>query len=153
MRLEERFKSKLGPKDPVTGCIEWTGYRLPKGYGQISVGGRSGKMTLAHRLAWTLKHGPIPEGMKVLHSCDNPPCCNEDHLFLGSTTDNISDKVEKGRCPNGQGHYKSSLTETEVAEIRRRVSSGEKQRKIAADFGVSDTVISKIKSRSSWASV
>ena len=76
-----------------SGCMEWTGHRDPKGYGRYS--SHSGEV-LAHRLAYIMHYGPV--GSKhVLHRCDNPSCCNPQHLFLGSNQDNMDDKVAKGR--------------------------------------------------------
>lgn len=75
------------------GCIEWIGYNV-RGYGQITV---AHKGIQTHRLAWTLSNGPIPEGLLVLHHCDNPPCINPDHLFLGTHQDNMNDMSAKGR--------------------------------------------------------
>ena len=96
------------------GCLEWSGSTLIKGYGQIHVNGQTVR---THRLAWELTNGTIPSGMKVLHHCDNPPCCETDptegypegHLFLGTSADNTADMLTKGRhlghlvthCPFG----------------------------------------------------
>jgi hypothetical protein len=106
MSLEERFASKLVPA--ANGCIEWGASRFPQGYGQIKVNYQNRK---AHRVAWELAHGPIPDGLVVCHRCDNPPCCNVDHLFLGTHSDNTRDMHAKGRankanarkthCPRG----------------------------------------------------
>ena len=90
--LRERFEARLIPGE--NGCLEWTGYRMPTGYGTIKV---DGKKQLAHRVAWMLANGEIPEGLQVLHTCDNPACCAVDHLFLGTHDDNMADKVSKGR--------------------------------------------------------
>ena len=81
-----------------SGCIEWTGTRTRGGYGSIKV---DGAMRRVPRVAWALAHGPIPEGMHVLHKCDNPPCCNVEHLFLGTNADNIADRIAKRRNPRG----------------------------------------------------
>ena len=78
----------------ATGCREWTGRCGPKGYGRIRV---DGKLIAVHRVAWELTHGPIPDGIKVLHHCDNPPCFGEACLFLGTDADNAADREAKGR--------------------------------------------------------
>jgi hypothetical protein len=105
------------------GCLEWTKYTNPRGYGQISDENR--KTFYTHRLAWELANGPIPEGIKVLHHCDNPPCCDvEKCLFLGTDADNIADMIAKGRgnnqkkthCP--RGHLYSEAN-TYVLQRRR----------------------------------
>jgi HNH endonuclease len=96
----ERLAAKL-VRTP-NGCLEYTGYRRPFGYGQIGV---EGKIVAAHRLAWILVNGPIPNDLWVLHHCDNPPCCQTDqtpgypdgHLFLGTPADNAADRNTKGR--------------------------------------------------------
>jgi len=81
------------------GCLEWTGYTGKGGYGRIHVGDT---MALVHRVAWKLANGPIPDGMDVLHHCDNPPCCDTDTcLFLGTDADNAADRDAKGRCRAG----------------------------------------------------
>lgn len=92
--IEVRFQNRL--VQMPNGCIEWTGSRSERGYGQISVHGGD-RMVRTHRLAWTLAYGEIPEGMNVCHSCDNPPCCNIEHLWLGTQADNVADMVAKGR--------------------------------------------------------
>jgi hypothetical protein len=145
---EERFQAGLGPKDPVTGCIEWTGSRA-RGYGHIK---RAGKTVLTHRLAYELKHGPIPEGLDVCHTCDNPACCNTDHHYLDTHAGNMADMMAKGRGnqPKGEAHGKAKLTEADVAEIRRRLAAGEVPRVIAADFNVDASTVCKIKTGKSW---
>lgn len=98
LTLRERFEAKVSP-EPMSGCLLWTGCVDAKGYGLIAADGRS---TGAHRVAWMLAHGPIPDGQWVLHHCDNPGCVNASggHLFLGTNLDNIRDRNAKGRNPN-----------------------------------------------------
>lgn len=78
-------------------CWPWVGWRHRQGYGQIQSGGKKGKMIYTHRVAYMVSVGSIPDGVLVCHSCDNPPCCNPNHLFLGSPSDNVMDSVQKGR--------------------------------------------------------
>lgn len=77
------------------GCWEWQGAKGTFGYGAVNVWPR--RQMTAHRRAWELWHGPIPEGAHVLHRCDNPPCVRPDHLFLGAPADNVDDMIAKGR--------------------------------------------------------
>ena len=88
---DERLRARLVEKP--NGCLEWTGATV-NGYGSISVNGR---VKRTHRFAWELTHGNIPDGMVICHKCDNPPCCNPEHLFLGTQADNIADMMAKGR--------------------------------------------------------
>jgi len=78
----------------ASGCWEWARSRAPNGYGRLKIGTRT---VYAHRAAWTLHFGPIPPGLFVCHRCDNPPCVRPDHLFLGTSADNVRDSIEKGR--------------------------------------------------------
>ena len=151
---EELFHEKLGPKDPVTGCIEWIGSRDKGNYGHGRLRLKNGgKMYQAHRLAWELKHGPIPDGLCVLHRCDNPPCCNTDHLFLGTKADNNADRDAKGRCAKGERSGNSKLTTSDVIAIRRRVAAGERQKDLAKEFSVPTSAICNICNRKRWAHV
>lgn len=85
-----------GVKKAENGCWEWMGTRLPRGYGRTTII-KGGRQMYTHRLAWELTHGPIPDGLFVCHTCDNPPCCNLDHLWLGTIKDNNQDCTKKGR--------------------------------------------------------
>lgn len=87
----ERFWSFVEKTD---SCWLWTGAKHPKGYGIFHLRGRTPR---AHVLSWILHHGPVPRGLCVLHRCDNPPCVNPDHLFLGTPQDNTDDMTRKGR--------------------------------------------------------
>lgn len=93
--IHVRFWAKVDASGGPDGCWIWTGARFPFGYGAIKIGGRPRG---AHRTAWELVNGPIPEGLNVLHHCDNPPCVNPAHLFLGTLRDNALDMFAKGRC-------------------------------------------------------
>lgn len=108
---------------------------------------------LAHRHAYELAFGAIPEGQLVLHRCDNPACCNAEHLFLGSQLDNMSDRLVKGRFTTqakGENNASAKLTDADVLEIRRLVSEGTYQKDVAEQFGVSQPLISMIALRKNW---
>jgi hypothetical protein len=114
-------------------CIEWTGSKNAKGYGRTTF---LGKMKLTHRVAYELVHGPISDDMRVCHRCDNPPCINPDHLFLGTQADNVSDMFKKGRGHDrrGEGHAQVKLTNAQVIEIRRCHAAGESMKSLATRY-------------------
>jgi len=118
-------------------------------------GGR--KAVRPHRYAWIQHNGKIPDGLFVCHSCDTPKCCNPNHLWLGTNSDNILDRVMKfGPCSighittMGEDHHSSKLTKDQVLDIRKRIKNGEKQNKLATKYNVSTVMISKIHLRKSW---
>jgi hypothetical protein len=128
-------------------CIEVTHYRDPYGYGRTSP--RHGT-TLAHRQAWIEAHGPIPEGLFVLHSCDNPSCVNLEHLRLGTHADNMRDLAEHGHAPRGESHPSSILTDDERREIRQRYLAGERICDIADDYWCARSLVSLIARGKRW---
>lgn len=99
--LHSRFEAKFIP-EPNSGCWLWVGSTIPDGYGYFSVA--TNKNIGAHRVSWLLYRGSIPDGAHVLHRCDNPPCVNPDHLFLGDHAANVADRVAKGRSYRGKRH-------------------------------------------------
>lgn len=105
------------------GCWEWTGMRDKDGYGVAKVNGIQGR---AHRVSWSAHREPVPRGLWVLHHCDNPPCCNPDHLFVGNASDNNFDTHRKGRARDrrGENHYAAKLTAEIVATARADYASG-----------------------------
>jgi len=143
------YAQKLAENITLTsgGCHEWAGFREKNGYGRTRYQGQN---MLAHRFAWTVHHGPIPAGKLVCHKCDNPPCCNPDHLFLGSHKANTRDAMAKGRLEANlsdlavitrfRRHRK--LTDAQVDEIR---ASAEKLTVIAKRLGVTPACISQIR--------
>lgn len=143
--LEERFRSRVAAGGPDE-CWEWTAGRIPAGYGAIW-DGRINNNRLTHRLAWELANGQsVPEGMYVCHRCDNPPCCNPDHLFIGTHQDNDADRVAKGRTAKPGAKLSADQVETIRAELLR----GRRGVDLAREFGVSTTTISEIKKRKTW---
>ncbi len=93
------------------GCWEWRAHRNSDGYG---VARRGGRLTGVHRISWELHRGQIPRGAQVLHSCDNPPCVNPAHLFLGTHVDNMADRQRKGRTPRGSTRAQAKITEADI---------------------------------------
>lgn len=137
----------------ATGCKEFTGYRNEQGYGIVR---RHDRKYLAHRWAWIETHGPIPDGLCVCHRCDNPPCINIDHLFLGTPLDNIADRHAKGRsgAPKGVDAPNARFTVEQVRDIRDRYARGiANQYELAAEFGCGQTAISALIRRQTYRSV
>lgn len=156
-----RFFNKINIGLPDE-CWEWTACRGTDPYGNIRYGffGFRGKNQLAHRIAWVIANGDIPEGMQVLHKCDNPGCCNPAHLFLGTPADNMQDKCNKGRQSHcgtkspchGTKSPHAKLTEETIREIRLRYQAGGIRHKdLAAEYGVAKSLIARIIRRESWA--
>jgi len=97
------------------GCLEWTGYVDDRGYGRISAGSKHVK---THRLAWTLTNGAIPDGMLIRHYvCDNPPCCDPEHLRLGMDADNVADRDAKGRWRRPEVHPNTAKTHCKYGHL------------------------------------
>lgn len=138
----------MGRVRKTSGCWLWRGPRDGAGYGVVRVDGESRR---AHRVSWELHRGPIPAGMLVCHRCDNPPCVNPDHLFVGTHGDNQADKVAKGRQARGAAMPNAVLTEPMVVEIRSLISDGElTQQEIAHRFGVSVGAVFSIAHGRGW---
>lgn len=124
------------------GCWLWSKGVAADGYAHtVPTAGEH----LAHRISWTLTHGPIPDGLKVCHTCDVRHCINPAHLFLGTNADNTADMVQKGRHVHGERHPLHRLTAEQIADIRARYAAGGiPQWKLAEEYGVSQAIISKI---------
>lgn len=126
------------------GCWEWPGRRNDKGYAQI--GSVSG-----YRHAFELFHGEIPNGLHVCHRCDNPPCVNPDHLFLGTHVDNMKDCTAKGRRAKGESSGAAKLTEDEVVQIRKmRFNGGFTLKEIGARFRITHEAVRQICAGNTW---
>ena len=111
-------------------------------------------LVLATHIAWELTNGPLPEGMSVLHHCDNPPCVRPGHLFLGTHTDNMHDMIGKGRARHpslpGESCGHAKLTKLAARLIRDRVAAGEAQKALAAEFGVSRATVCLLVGGKRW---
>lgn len=134
-------------------CWEWQGSRIGKGYGRI---GHSKKEELIHRLVYRLCVGPVKHSMKVCHECDNPPCCNPSHLFVGTQGDNLKDASQKGRLTNPSpkgGKRTSKLTAEQVREARKRADKGGVGivTRLAKEYGVSVVLMSQVLRRIRYA--
>lgn len=144
---EMRFWEKVKITSP-DDCYEWLAGATPAGYGKFKV---NGKTLGAHRVAYEMKNGLIPDGMQVCHRCDNKKCVNYRHLFLGSAADNQFDKVKKNRQSKGQTHGSAKLTEEAVLQIRKYYDAGAvTQRWLARLYGVTQILIGKIVRREIW---
>ncbi len=155
--VTERFW-RFVTSGPPDQCWLWRGAIDPQtGYGRINSGGAHGKALEAHRVSWEIHHGPIPSGMMVCHSCDNRPCVNPAHHFLGDALRNNTDMDAKGRRKNGpspgEKNGSAKLTEDQVREIRRRRANGEKGVTLATEFGVQGSTISWIITGKHWKNI
>lgn len=155
MSPEERFAESFVP-EPNSGCWLWLGSkRSQNGYGRIKAGGRT---VPAHRYAWELFRGPIPDGMIVCHKCDVPPCVNPNHLFVGTHKDNAADRDTKGRAGKtgaknprrGTDNHAAKLSPALVRKIRR---DKRPQYVIAEEYGMSQAAIWAVKARVTWRQV
>lgn len=132
---QRKYDEQLAIPD-TDDCVMWTG-ATTKGYGKRTVAHRQGT-DYVHRIAWRQTYGPIPDGLDILHRCDNPPCYNPRHLFLGTHRDNMVDMVEKER-----GVFKIPLRERR--KIPLRLQNGERGVDLAKEFSVTKANITRIK--------
>lgn len=164
----ERFWALVNQTD---SCWLWIGAKSPKGYGRFCV--RHGYTTEAHRFAWELAHGPIPDSLCVLHNCpngDDPSCVRPDHMWLGTIAQNNRDMADKGRAsriakavgdkngahthpdlvPRGEQHGKAKLTETMVKLIRAEYAAGVSSNELARRLNVTRGAIGHVVKRTNW---
>lgn len=150
LSVYDRFERYVVRQD---GCWSWSGARDADGYGIVSM--QKHRVARAPRVSWEIHKGPIPSGIFVLHRCDNPPCTNPLHLFLGTPKDNMQDAVRKGRNRithhKGEKHGRAKVTTEQVIEIRRRYAAGDvSQTTLAAEFGITQSACSLIILRKKW---
>lgn len=143
--LLERFMEKV--EKHFNGCWYWTAFRNPKGYGMFKVNGRH---IGAHRISYEIFVGEIPKGLLCLHRCDNPPCVNPKHLFIGTNQDNMDDMKEKGRGHAGDKSWRSKLTWEKVRNIRRGYRGGVRMADLARENNVNPSCIEKIVNNRRW---
>jgi hypothetical protein len=143
----ERFWSKV---DKSGECWIWKAAKGKDGYGLFNNKTGAHRVLRAHRVAYELAVGPIPNGLFVCHQCDNRLCVNPGHLFLGTPGDNTHDGVAKGRLNQGDQNPNAKLTSAEVIEIHDRCQNGESQRHLANKFQVSRPTICDIICGRTW---
>ena len=131
------------------GCLEFQGSRTNYGYGKVSSPGGGAPLT-AHRVVYEHDVGGLQEDEIVLHTCDNPSCCNPQHLRKGTKADNTADMVSKKRHQYGEARWNHKLTEDQVREIRKDSRSG---RELGRAYGVSRSQIYRVKNRQRWKEV
>jgi hypothetical protein len=158
MNVSARFWSKV---DRSESCWVWTASRNAKGYGIFAQ--KHAHRQMSHRTAWELTYGVIPQGLRVLHRCDNPPCVRPEHLFLGTIADNQADMVAKGRSVRGLRQRNVRLTPELVTEIRLRYGAAPNSRGrpyghraisyelLGREYGVSKWAIRAIVTGRTWA--
>lgn len=164
----QRFWNKVDKSGGDDACWLWQASRTTDGYGRVGI---NGTILYAHRVSWQIVHGAIPDGIFVCHHCDNPPCINPRHLFLGTNTDNVHDMLAKGRgnkasgarnghatrpekTLRGEANPQSKLTEESVRLIRQLYAAGGvSHRHLARRFGVGRSTIARILSGNLWKTV
>jgi hypothetical protein len=144
MNLADRFWSKVENASGAD-CWQWLGATDANGYGLFSAK-RNGKhgMVLAHRVAWGMRYGPIPEGMEVIHACVNPGCCNPGHLKIDTHDGNVEDMVCKGRQAKGEKNGRHKLTSNDIPYIRLLVAAGASRCLVANRYNIHEMHIGAI---------
>lgn len=147
LAYKRRFLTHI--RKTKNGCWEWMGSRDSKNYGRIRL---DDQINLAHRVAWVIFFDEIPKNKCICHKCDNPPCCNPHHLFIGTLKDNSQDCINKNRRHDqrGEKHHLAKLTEQDVIKIRKRRNTGEYLDSIANDFNVTKSMIWCIIANKNW---
>ena len=146
---DQKFWDNMDRSGGEASCWPWLRHRLPTGYGHVA---DRGKMVRTHRRAWALTNGPIPAGLYVCHRCDNPPCCNPAHLWLGTAHENMRDASAKKRFPDRTGpkNSRAKLSESNVLELRRMCADGATVASAARRFGVGWTQAKRVVDGENW---
>jgi hypothetical protein len=153
--FEERFWTKVHKGDK---CWLWQAATNDYGYGVFYVKrnsiekrqDRKSHMTVAHKVAWMLTNGAIPDGLEVCHSCDVRACVNPSHLFLGTHKDNMQDASNKHRLPYGERHPNSKMDTDTVLQIKQDIEKGLTGTEIAIKYGVARSYASGIRTKRRW---
>jgi len=149
-RLKDKYEELVVKND---GCWSWKRKLMKNGYASLNQGRT--KVILAHRLSWMIHNGPIINNSFVLHKCDNPPCSNPEHLFLGTPKDNSDDMISKNRkkVSSGIKHYNVKLTVDKVIEIKTLIKEGFSQGFLGRKFNVSPSTIQNISDGKTWKNI
>jgi len=139
----KKFWSKVN-KNTDNGCWEWSGCKDRKGYGEFRIFGDNYQ---AHRIAYMLANGGIPSNISVCHKCDNPKCCNPDHLFAGTNRDNMIDLLLKGKKPD------TKLNPQSVKSIREAFKNGVSRAELRQKYNISATCLNSLLRGEKWAYV
>lgn len=153
----DSFWSKVNIKDNSRECWEWMGAKKPKGYGNVRI---NRKYLLSHRVAFEIVNGKIPDGYIVCHICDNPSCCNPNHLMLGTHKSNVADMLIKNRqkkysyATRMEKNVNAKLTKEKVMEIRNLYENKIlNQYELAKKYSVSQTCIGYVVRRKTWTEI
>ena len=149
---EAAFLASVGPIDPKTCCQAWLGTKTTRGYGVFTAQGVKHR---AHRHAWERVNGPVPVGMVVRHSCDNTGCIREEHLCVGTHADNVADMDARGRRADihGERNPLAVLTNDQALVIKQAPRGYGTGRRLAAKYGVNESVISAARRGRTYANV